>query len=286
LSELLLGAAEHYGAKSPAAESWLVAYEELSATSPTSVYATGPSLSPPQGKRADPSTLLSKVLGYHLLGVEGDDGRFQAFIDQSVRLLNDPKVRKLAEQEVDRKFKHLPLIKKVPANGLPAGSTVYEFKLTPKDLKKLDPNSEVTETLVLRLSSTKVGDRSWFVLTPDDGAKSLVATVVGNDASKALSSREGLDALRTVPAVSAGFVTLAEYARSLEAVDDIEGDESKIKARDVLLAMPAHGETPIQFRTSAAASGPTLIVSVIAPKAALEDATAAAVSVAARSGAF
>ena len=58
------------------------------------------------------------------------------------------------------------------------------------------------------------------------------------------------------------------------------------RARDVLLAMPAKGNTPILFRTNASANGPALTITAVVPQAAVQDLTAAIVSMAAQGGAF
>jgi hypothetical protein len=73
--------------------------------------------------------------------------------------------------------------------------------------------------------------------------------------------------------------------RSVEAITKANPD-SKVNARDVMLAMPAHGETPILYGSKASAVGPSLQLSVRVPKAALQDLTAAVVSLAAQSGAL
>jgi hypothetical protein len=291
LVELALGGAEHFSIKTPAVEEWLEAYKGLLGLQMTTVFGSGapegalPAAAPKAGSKPSHSAALSKMLGFQLFGVEGDGGKLQQFVDLTVKVLNDPKLRKVAEQKLDEKVKHLPLVKKLPAPGMPKGSAVYDFKLTPKDMKKLDPTEELTETIDVQLWVVPSGNRTWFALTAGDAAKNVLKQVLAADPATSLAGRPGLEALRTTPATTAGFFTLSEYMKSLDAIAEAEPD-SKVKSNDVLLAMPSHGTTPIVFSSRSKAEGPTWVVELSAPKAALEDATAAFVSLAAQGGGF
>jgi hypothetical protein len=119
----------------------------------------------------------------------------------------------------------------------------------------------------------------------DARAREMLDRVLATDGTDTLASRTGLDSLRTEAASSAGFLTLSAYMRSVEAITKANPD-SKVNARDVMLAMPAHGETPILYGSKASAVVPSLQLSVRVPKAALQDLTAAVVSLAAQSGAL
>jgi hypothetical protein len=234
---------------------------------------------------------LSALLGFHLVGVEGDGGRYQALVEESVKVLNDPKLRKLAEQELDEKLRHLPQLKKITARDVPKGGSGYELRLTPKDLERLAPNEAAQlkdvlgkDPIVLQLWIVPQGGRTWFALGDATARKRLDQVLLG-DKNQSLAVRTGLEPLRTDPASSAGFLTLAAYAHQVDAMGKTQPD-SRINARDVLLAMPAHGQTPILYGSQARAAGPSLRLSGRVPKTALQDLTAAVVSIAAQGGAF
>lgn len=284
LSELARGAAEHFGVKTPAVDAWVDAYRQAVATPALMVYGAGPA-------RAEAKDPVSNVLGYHLVGVQGDEGRYQAFVEHTVKLLNDAKLRKIAEQRVDEKLRHLPQVKKIPANGLPKGALGYELRMSARDLEKLTPSGADElkeklgkEPLVVQLWIVPQGDRTWFAFG-ESKARDMLQQLLAADAAQTLAERPGLEPLRSEARTSAGFLTLAAYAQSLHAIADAE-PERRVSAKDVLLAMPAHGETPILFSSRATAVGPSFELSARVPRAALQDLTAAVVSIAAQGGAL
>lgn len=285
LSELGLGAAEHFGAKSSAIDNWLDTYKQLLSSGGATVYASGPvEVTDPKAKKTG---VITATVGYHVLGVEGDAGQAQAFVEQTVALTNDPKLRKLLEDEAEE-MRHLPKMKKVAARGLPPKSTVYEFRLTSKDLKKLAPHEDepgLDAPLVVQLAVVPQASRTWVILAADTKALTDVAkTLTEAKPDQTLASREGLESFKTQQATTAAFFTLADYTRTLDAMSQVEN--SGISARDVLLAMPARGTTPIVFRSVPSATGPKVSLTTTLPRAALEDLTAAILSLAAQGGAF
>jgi hypothetical protein len=284
LSELLRGAAEHFGAKTPAVDALVDAYQQAALSPAVLVYASGPT-------ELDAQDPLSNLVGFHLIGVEGDDGHYQALVEQAIKVLNDPKLRKLAEQQLDEKVRHLPQVKKVTSRTAPKGAKGFELRLSSKDLEKLVPNgaTELKETLgkeplVVQLWMVQQNKRTWFALGGQTTSQKL-AQVLAGSGDQSLATRAGLEPLRTEPASSAGFLTLAAYASSVEALGKADPNV-KISARDVLLAMPAHGQTPILYGSRAMAVGPSLKFHARMPKAALQDLTAAVVSIAAQGGAL
>lgn len=284
LTELAYGAAEHFGAKTPALDAWIEAYRQAVLSPGVMVYATAPS-------SAEPKDPLSQLVGVHVIGVEGDEGRWRALVEQTLKVVNDAKLRKLAEQKVDEKLRHLPQVKSIKAGGLPKGASGYELRLTSKELEKLAPteSAELREVLgkepvVLQLWVVSQAGRTWLALG-DESARKRLDQVLAANSAETLASRPGLEPLRSEPANGAGFMTLASYADSMDLMSKSQPD-AKVKASDVLLAMPAHGQTPILYKTQSLAAGPTLRISARAPKAALQDLTAAVISIAAQGGSF
>jgi hypothetical protein len=278
------GAAEKFGAKTPALDALIDAYQQAVLSPATIVYGAGPA----QADKKDP---FSNLIGFHLVGVEGDAGRYEALVEQAVKVVNDPKLRKVAEQELDESLRHLPQLKKISARDLPKGASGYEFRLSARDLDKLAPNGAAElkaslgkEPLVVQLWVVHQEQRTWFALG-DETARERLKQVLAGDNAQSLASRPGLEQLRSESASSGGFLTLAGYAHSVEAMSQTQSSPT-ISTRDVLLAMPAHGQTPILYGSHALAVGPSFKFSARVPKAALQDLTAAVVSIAAQGGAF
>jgi hypothetical protein len=145
-----------------------------------------------------------------------------------------------------------PVIRPVPAAlHLPAGTLYIETQVTPnpkwaakrkKDKLSVDPSLAHK----VHLFVVPDGTRTWFAAAEDPAlaATEVLASLGGAPDTGTLASRHDLDALRAMPASTAGFVSAA----GLVAWRGGETDEELRKARESLMgvaSLTSKGMTPV-----------------------------------------
>lgn len=292
LTELMYGALEHFDLPQASLKGWVSSFRDALASYGPAVYARGrlpePAAvkSPTSGQKVD--QILRDAIGFHLIAIDSDAGRFSSLIEHSVQVWNDPALRKFATSQGVAKLKHLPKIAKKPApKSAPAGTQAFEMTLDGPTLAELTGGSEMFKgggVGRVHLLTSQQGERTWVALSTD--AEFLAAKLKAAQVSTPLppaERRAGLDVLAGKPSTSAGFVTLDGLLAQVMRSVAMSGD-SKLDAAQVQLAMPHRGKVPIVVRSVADAVGPEARFVLQVPRAALEDAAAGAVSAAAQLG--
>lgn len=293
LSELALGGAEHLGMPDSSLKAWLASLEKVWGLQGTTVYAwgslpDGPAQAKPKGEPTEGEklrALLGDRLGYQFYALQDDAGVLSDWVEKSVQLWNDGKLRAFAEKQAGETVKHLPLVKRTAGGkGLPKGSVTYSVSISEAMLNKLDESEKYKGlgAVVVSLLVVPEGGRTWIGVSTDEKvllSKLQAAMKVGPNT---LSAEAALEPLKTQRANSAGFFRLHGALGSLRDLAELTGG---IDAEKVELAMPHRGRTPMRFRSVVSADGPTWSVSYELPKSAVEDLAAGIMSAVAQAGA-
>jgi len=162
----------------------------------------------------------------------------------------------------------------VQLRGFKPGAKAYRFDISRELLEKyakgqfkLEPTPKGktgAKSVPLSLVVAFDGDHTWIGASPDEKAVLKRLESLKDPQAPVLRSREGLDALKSVPHAAAGFFTLNRFAGQLGA---LAGDD----AQKLFSALPHHGDTPVLFSYDLAASGPEIAMSFALPRAAIED---------------
>jgi hypothetical protein len=281
LTDMLAGGAEHLGLPSETLKAWIQSYQQLWRVQGPGVAAFGgvPFTTKTQSKAEKEAAALKATLGYRIYGVDGDEGRLVTWVDQTIKLWNDAKLRDALSKQGRKELKSLPMAKRgpVPA-GMPKGTVAYSLAFTPQAFRTLfkDNRFDGIPPLTFHALVAQDGARTWIGVSMDDKAlvKRMLAILKPTGAT--LEARSGLEPLRQ-PASSAGFFTLRtmlDAARS--GMDDAAKADFDIEK--AVLDMPNKGDSPIFASTTASQEGPTFRMTAHIPKAALEDATSVVMS--------
>ncbi len=294
LAELLEGALEHYDLRSKAMLDVANKLRKVGEVRGSWITAEGP-----LGANATREQTLASAVGfggYSIVAGADEEGAVADLYVALAEAFNDASWRNTAQKHPDLEdLAELPRLKKraAPASmGLPAGSILYQLDL-PGELsqallsnaKRPAAEQKAAKAAPIRLSFivAKKDGTSWIGAGADEELLANKLSVAIANKAPNLSANVALAGLRTQSAISAGFLTLsgvvdrfAQYAGGAE--------DPAAKRQQFLLAMPNGGKTPILVSMTGSTRGPELWLSMHLPRAAMEDAAAGAVAVAAEVG--
>jgi hypothetical protein len=232
------------------------------------------------------STMRSAV-GMHLFAIDEAGTAVLDLASELVKLSSDRALRSRFAKAIDLPEDHLPTaVQRVPrGKGTPPGTKVFEFQipaalLEPKTFGTMDDAAGPSRGTRPASGKTKVLAKKkeppfsvLFVIAPDGPVtwaamgtdeKGLLARVAAARAGSGpvLAGRPGLEVLRSEPAVSGGFATLAATLAGLSA------EEFGAPPLDRL---PSRGETPMVWTVKVDSIGPRLHMKTRVPKAVVED---------------
>jgi hypothetical protein len=206
-------------------------------------------------------------------------GRILGATNDFFALLADPALKRYAKQKAKFDDKMWPKVKKssLKLAGFKTAATVYEVSFDLKALAAL--NDKLFEALKNMLPLPASNEQSGFflVIQPDGDS-----TYVLNGDDKKEMARVMAEHKKAEPGVpfakpahnerviSAGFLTLAHIARSLERSREMP------KLSKALANAPSHGSSPISFSSTVGAGSARIDVEI--PAAVLSDVSSATIS--------
>lgn len=274
LERLFVSGLGHLGAAPALQRAWPQAFKEMLRVSGPLVSARGsvpPELLP---KVVDDRERLRSSLGYTLIGVEDPQGRYGALLEQTLRLYEDPTLRKSLSQKYGVDAAKLPKAQSKKGPARLAESRSYEVAL-PAALyaemlgdKTLDP-AKLGGPLPLVIITFRDGPRTWIGFSSyaqliEERLTALVAT----SSPSTLQNRAGLERLRRDRGNVAGYWTLA----------GISADAS-LRHSDLekLLGSLGRSQVPVIGRAYGQAAGPSGVIQIHVPAQLFRDiATSAA----------
>jgi hypothetical protein len=269
----------------------LVEALEQSVTTPAAVANAG--LVDEAAQPADHGMLASPesvrvALGQHLLVFDQGGDRFMRLASEVMKSFGDPAFRKhlaqtnvLTAAEIPTGKERAPKLVK----GLSAQTKVYELTIPAAALEsaqrmtrnghrhdKSPPPPPVHgakpgEAVSIFLVAMPDGPLTWFGFGTDE--KLLEGRLADAKAGTAptLATREGLAALKTESANSAGFSSLASLAEGLRSS---LGDATTPNSKN-LNALPHRGEAPLLWHAVADSNGPKMVATARVPRELVED---------------
>lgn len=284
-AELAEAALVHIGVGAPRAAAFGKAIRGIASVTGPSALASVPVTVAKDAPVAETTAeMLRRTLGIYLVGFEGDNGALKTLFDESLKVYQDGAIRKYAKtHEVDAASLPTVARRNVPASRkLPAGSIEYTLTVPEKFASKVAEDVMNESTLKHeKLEGT-------LVLMPKDGATWAAFSVdreelyarlsaVNSGAGQSLTQREGLDTLKSVPALGGGFESLSSYlSRYGSLLEQVakEGDAGfdasafrKLEAE----SLPHQGKTPMVSQLRASTDGPMIAYDLTVSKATFED---------------
>ncbi|MET0411255.1 MAG: hypothetical protein ABW217_08155 [Polyangiaceae bacterium] len=280
VGELLDGGLKHLGAGKAEREGWIKAYSRASELTGPWVSANG--MVPPElqakplaDKSLDEKEQARVRLGYKLFGVKDDGDSVNPLLERTVKLYEDPTLRKSLAQRYGVDAAKLPQVKQrrttqaIPGQGTTTLRT-YELILPAALLDEAKPKSPdappATGTVSVLVTSARSAPWTWVGISSYDKLlEEKLRSVYDPGARKAtLATRPGLEPLRSEPAAVAGFMTLAEIVASYPL------DEQQSPAA-LLAALPNLGQTPMLLFGRTTPDGPKASAALNLPKAVFQD---------------
>jgi hypothetical protein len=280
ISELILGAIEHFGLGGTSLTQWQDAFRAATKQGSASVNSMGPA-SEVRGKSPE-ETLAMRALGYYVLGVEEDTGAYSALLDATVQVFNDKKLRAQLARQASWVNDLAPIRTRVVANkaGEPSSIRLYETVVkVPANAANKIPKAFTVNPVI---ASASARGKTWFVVALNDTlAVSKLKQLVNADPKDSLGQRTDLAVLHQVKPMLASFSSLSGFLGlfgfALETA-------AKGAVADIERAMPHKGKTPFFVDMLPSAEGPSLQYRFTVPKDVIEDATAAGISLVAAFG--
>ncbi len=279
LGELGAGALEHVGLASGVADRWLAELKAVLTASGASAYAHIPDAE-------NPPKSLASVFGVNVFGIEGDGGAAQRFLEASVSVFNDKRLRSEVAKRAKVELKEVPSIvsKTVPAAlALPAGSKAYTITI-PKGWASEYAKSQLSPEFAAKQGAftltalvVKQGERTWLGWGGNE-TKVAVAlkSTLATPGTTSIEANAQLARWRTASANSGASLQVAElFAPSVFGNGDLP---KPAEAELALRSMPNGGKSFIHVKGNASADGPQANLDVEVPKEALIDLVSAFVS--------
>jgi hypothetical protein len=285
VGELLDGGLKHLGAGKAEREGWIKAYSRVSELTGPWVSANGmvpPELQakPVQGKSPESKPLDQKEqarvrLGYKLFGVKDDGDIVNPLLERTVKLYEDPTLRKSLAQRYGVDAAKLPQVKQrhttqaIPGQGTTTLRT-YELILPAALLDEAKPKSAdappPSGTVSVLVTSARSAPWTWVGISSYDKLlEEKLRSVYDPGARKAtLATRPGLEPLRSERVAAGGFLTLAEFIASYPMAE-------QQSPTALLAALPNAGQTPMLFFGRTAPEGPKGSAALNLPKAVFQD---------------
>ena len=221
-----------------------------------------------------------RVFGWEIVGLDGDGKSWLALLDGFSATLGSPDLSRLLKQGASFDGSLLPKVSShaVQVKGFKPGAKAYRVdipralfeKFAKRQLSAVaTPPAKGTvlaKSVPLSLVVAFDGEHSWIGGSPDEKALIKQLESLKDPKAPILRTRAGLDALKNVPHVGGGFLTLERFTSMLASLGVGETDANKL-----LSALPHHGETPLTLRSDLSSSGPNLRFALSVPRAVVED---------------
>jgi hypothetical protein len=270
VGELLDGGLKHLGAGKAEREGWIKAYSRVNELAGPWVSANG--MVPPelQGKPLDDKERARVRLGYKLFGVKDDGDIVSPLLERTVKLYEDPALRKSLAQRYGVDAAKLPQVKQRRAMQGATTLRTYELILPAAlldEAKHRAPDAPPPSgTVSVLVTSARSAPWTWVGISSYDKLlEEKLRSVYDPGARKAtLATRTGLEPLRTERVAAGGFLTLAEFVASYPL------DEQQSPAA-LLAALPNVGQTPMLFFGRTSPDGPKGSAELNLPKAVFQD---------------
>ncbi len=223
-----------------------------------------------------------KAFGWQVAALDGDSKRVTTLFDGLTGTLSSRDLARLLKQRLSIDANVLPKLSAhgVQLKGFKPGAKAYRLDIPLELFEKYAKNQlgalaasapkgakkGTAKSVPLSIVVAYDGQRTWIGASPDEKAVLKRLESLKDPKAALLSTRAGLEALRSVPRAAGGFLTLGRFAGQLGAMGGRNADASKL-----VTALPHHGETPIVFSYDLSASGPEITTSFSVPRAAVED---------------
>jgi hypothetical protein len=290
VGELLDGGLKHLGAGKAEREGWIKAYSRLNELTGPWVSANGmvppelqakplagksPDSKSPDSKSLDEKEQARVRLGYKLIGVKDEGDIVNPLLERTVKLYEDPTLRKSLAQRYGVDAAKLPQVKQrrstqaIPGQGATTLRT-YELILPAALLdegKLKSPDAPPPSgTVSVLVTSARSAPWTWVGISSYDKLlEEKLRSVYDPSARKAtLATRPGLEPLRSERVAVGGFMTLAEIIASYPL------DEQQSPTA-LLAALPNLGQTPMLFFGRTTPDGPKGSAALNLPKAVFQD---------------
>jgi hypothetical protein len=253
----------HLGASAGAQRQWPLAFRQAFSIKGPLVSARGNVPAALLSAKPGPREEIRASLGYTLLGIEDATNRYGALLEQTLRLYEDPTLRKGLSQKYGLDPSRLPKVESKKGPARLAESRAYEVSVPPalyvQALEKSDVDpASLGGPLPLTIITFREGERTWigFSSYAQLVEDRLTALITQASPEATLAARPGLGRLRTERANVAGYWTLAGSATgaSLEQTDLRK-----------FLASLGQSDVPILGRASGYARGPSGEIQVRVP---------------------
>jgi hypothetical protein len=275
------------------------ALEQMITTGASTANATLPdegSAPPPDKGRASSADSVRAAVGQHLFVLDRGGDRLAKLASELVKALGERALREHLGQSKMGPAARLPVGRerapKFP-KGLAPKTKVFELQLPAAALgstgstakpgkgnangKASTPAEKPGEGLSVILVAMPDGPLTWFGFGTDEKMLEERLAQVKAGTGATLAKREGLGALKTETAISAGFSSLAALVGGMSRSFGDQGTPS-LKSLSLL---PHRGEAPMLFRGTVDATGPKLTASGRIPRELVEDLVALAAASAA-----
>ncbi|HYP76815.1 MAG TPA: hypothetical protein VER12_12700 [Polyangiaceae bacterium] len=218
-----------------------------------------------------------RAFGWGVTAFEGDAKNLSAFADGLSAIINNRELPRLLKKRVNLEPALWPKVSSrvVQLRGFKPGAKAYRFEISrelfekyAKGQLKLEPTPKgkaPAKSVPLTLIVAYDGEHSWVGESPDEKALIKRLESLKDPQAQVLSSRAGLETLKSTPRAAGGFLTLSHFANQLSALG-AASDSQKL-----LAALPHHGDTPVLFSYDVSAGGPELTTTFTLPRAAVED---------------
>ena len=244
------------------------------------------------GKAASLRERVAARLGWYVFAIEKDVASYRQRLDALARAVSSKEFRGALAKRFELAPDQLPSLKLAAAQGLPKGSAQYELVLpggllqameelapeiagkpeapgsTPRaaaDRPTTAAKGALAQGLTVSMLLVPDAPRTWFVVASDAKLARAKLEVVRAGTEKGLVARQGLEPLRTMRVVSGGYLTLKALLSSVPG------------AASVLTGAPGHGEVPMLFWSTVAATGNPAVRSVVrVPRSSVRDIAASA----------
>jgi hypothetical protein len=243
---------------------------------------------------ADPVESMRATVGQRLFVLDRNGDRVVKFASEFVKVLGDKAFRQHLVTTNVAPATRIPTAKerapKYP-KGLPPQTKAFELQIPASALQAASlmgrsgrgrqsapPVPEKPgESGSVFLVAMPDGPLTWFALGTDEKAIEARLAEIKAGTAGTLAKREGLGALKTEKAMSAGFSSLASLVASMRSSF---GDKAA-PTRESLTLLPHKGEAPLLFNAVSDPKGPRLTATARVPRELVEDLVAMAASTAA-----
>lgn len=274
LGELFDGGLRHLGASKAEREAWVKAYGKLNDVRGPMVSANG--MVPPEllAKPLDDKERARARLGYKLIGVQDEGDVLTPLLERTVKLYEDPALRKSLAQRYGVDAAKLPQVKQRRSTQGTTTLRTYELMLPAALLDEARAKSPEgppsAGTVSVLITSARSAPWTWIGISSYDKLlEEKLRSMYDPSARKAtLSARPGLESIKTERVAVGGFLTLAEVIASYPF------DEEQAPGA-VLATLPNAGQTPLQFFGRTTPEGPKASGQLNLPKAVFQDLGAA-----------